>query len=155
MQNYRLFNGLPCGTNTRKIYEEFAEKFGWDKFQANQFGRQGAPLYARKATPEGYNVWCIGHSNWTEDKGGDWSNEISYGEEFIDEYWEDISHDYNDFISLRYRVTFAKKKGSGYHFLGVYEVCENPDTSKKVLHNDKSVWVKHYHRICENYPINT
>ena len=41
MQNYELFNGLPCGTNTQKIYEEFAEKFGWDKFQANQFGSKG------------------------------------------------------------------------------------------------------------------
>lgn len=161
MQNYRLFYGLPCGTNTHKIYEEFAEKFGWDKWQSNQFGKQGLPLYARNATPEGYNVWCIGHSNWTKEKrkdkkkDKDWDNVILNNAEQIDEYWQDIQREYGDFMDLKYRVVFAKKKDGYYYFLGVYELAEKPDLNKKEIHNGKSVWVRRYRRISENYPVNT
>lgn len=156
MQNYRLFNGLPCGTNTQKIYEEFAEKFGWDKFQANQFGKQGLPLYARSATPEGYNVWFIGHSNWTVSKGGNWTNEILRGGELINEYWDNIDRSFADFVDLnKHRVIFAKKKDGYYYFLGIYETAEKPDLNKKEIHNGKSVWVRRYRRISENYPLNT
>lgn len=155
MQNYRLFNGLPCGTNTRKIYEEFAGKFGWDMRQANQFGKQWLPLYARSATPEGYNVWCIGHSNWTASKGGNWTNEILRGGELINEYWDTVDRAFADFIDLKkYRVVFAKKKDGFYYFLGVYESAEKPDTTKTVEHNGKNVYVRRYRLISENYPLN-
>lgn len=156
MQKYELFNGLPCGTNTRKIYEEFAEKFGWDKQQSNQFGKQGLPLYARNATPEGYNVWFIGHNNWTVTKGGDWDNEILRGGELINEYWEKLDKSFSDFVDLKKcRVVFAKKKDGYYYFLGIYELAEKPDITKRVEHNGKDLWVRRYRRISENYPINT
>lgn len=152
MQNYRLFNGLPCGTNSKNIYEDYAEKFGWDKRQANQFGKRGLPLYARNATPEGYNMWFIGHSNLTATKGGDWDNEILYGGEKINEYWKKIDNK-ADFYDMTHRVVFAKKKDGYYYFLGIYEVSEKPDLTKQIEHNGKYVWVRRYRRICENYPI--
>ncbi len=151
MQNYSLFNGLPCGTNTRKIYEDCAEKFGWDKWLSNQFGKQGLPLYARKATPEGFNVWFIGHSNWTTTKGGSWTNKILKGGELINEYWDCIDNT-ADFYDMTYRVVFAKKKDGYYYFLGIYEVNEKPDITKTVEHNGKNAYVRRYRRVCENYP---
>ena len=151
MQNNELFNGLPCGTNSKKIYENFAEKFGWDKMQSNQFGKVGTPLYARKATKEGYNVWFIGHSNWTGDKGGDWYNEILFGGEQINECWQKIDNR-TDFIDMTHRVVFAKKKNGEYYFLGVYEVSEKPDATKQISYNGKYLWVRRYKRISEIYP---
>lgn len=154
MQKIKLFNGFPCGTNSRKIYEEFAEKFGWDKRQSNQFGKQGTPLYARRATPEGFNVWAISHSNLIneKDKGGYFKNEILNGGNLINEYWGSIYDLYDDFVDLTYRVAFAKKRDGFYYFLGVYEVSEQPDPEYKVEYNGQTVWVKRYRRISENYP---
>ena len=47
-----LFNGLPCGTNSRNIYEYCVQNFGFDKWQVDCFGKQGTPLCAKKLHPK-------------------------------------------------------------------------------------------------------
>ena len=151
MQKYELFKGLPCGTNSKKIYENYAEKFGWDKYQSNQFGKAGTPLFARKATPEGYNVWCIAYSTSNNKKGGDFHNEILPGGEQINEYWQKIDNK-TDFLDMAHRVVFAKRLDGYYYFLGVYELSEKPEIAKQILYKGKYVWVRRYKRISEIYP---
>lgn len=153
MQKNELFEGLPCGTNSKNIYEDCAQKFGWNMLLSNQFGKQGLPLYARKATPEGNNVWFIGHSNYTGDKGGDWNNEILYGGEQINEYWKKIDSK-ADFFDMTPRVVFAKKKDGYYYFLGVYEVCAKPDMTRRVEWNGDDLWVRRYKLLSKIYPLN-
>lgn len=151
--------GRYCGTESKKLYETWAKIFGWNESFINQFGERGVSLFASRATPERYSVWCVAHSNRTGDGVGKWENEISDDEEVIKEYW--IDH-----LSLRgsdnaVRVVFAKRLAgqdyttgieyrAGYYFLGVYK--PDPDTPK-ALRNGKTVWVRTYRRISKCYPI--
>lgn len=163
MQNNELFNGLPCGTNTRLIYEFGTKIYGWDRSQINQFGRVGVPLYARSATSESYSVWCIAYSNLNTKKlntkklntkkSGNWRNEILNNDDNINEYWEKLTYDYlHDFNDPTYRVTFAKETDGKYYFLGVYKLSDKPDATKQVLYKGKYLWVRRYKRISEIYP---
>lgn len=143
-----LLRDKECGTNSRKVYQEYAERYGWDEWQANQFGKEGLPLYAPKATPEKYSVWFIAHSNWTGDDAGQWENEISRDWNTIEEFWEShLSVRASDYFT---RVTFAKNSMGQYIFLGVYK----PDPeAKKIIRNGEIRWIKTYHCISQCYPI--
>lgn len=149
-----LLRGASCGTNSHTIYEEYSAIFGWDKTQASQFGRRGVPLYAREATPEGYSVWCISHSNRTATQGGDWTNYISADEETIEELWKEPSrkdclHDYTEMTT---RVVFAKGK-QNYEFLGVYQCERRSSVPEKPSWTDAYGYIKTYKRISKIYPI--
>ena len=143
-----LVRDKECGTNSRNIYEEYADRYGWNKSQANQFGEEGLPLYAPTCTPEKYSVWCIAHSNWTEDAKGQWENEISYDRNTIEEYWKDhLAVRASDYTI---RVVFAKQSTRQYIFLGVYK----PDSDiKKVIRDGEIRWVKTYRSISQCYPM--
>lgn len=91
------------------------------------------------ATKEGYSVWFLAHSNWTESKGGKWSNEIKDGTKHIIEYWDKIDDRFNN--DTRTRVVFAKRQ-SQYLFLGVYKFVEN----------DWKTRTKEYEQISSYYP---
>lgn len=110
-----LVRNTDHGTNAQKKYVECCEKFGWDISKKSKFAIM-QPLYAEKATPEGYNVWFLAHSNLTNTKGGTWLNTIEGN--FIFEEWlaprDDIWNDKN------MRIVFAKE-GSRYIFKGVYK----------------------------------
>lgn len=54
---------LSYGTNSRTIYLDFCDKYGWKKELSNNFGYQGALLYAENATQEGYSVWMLSNSD--------------------------------------------------------------------------------------------
>ena len=143
-----LVRGKECGTNSRTLYEEYADRYDWDKLQANQFGKEGLPLYAPKATPEKYSVWCIAHSNWTGDEAGRWENKISPDWDTIEEFWKDhLSVRASDYFN---RVAFAKNSMGQYIFLGVYK----PDPeAKKTIENGEIRWIKTYHCISQYYSI--
>ena len=114
------------------------KKYGFDNGFAWLFGRR-QELYAMSATKEGYSVWFLAHSNWTESKGGKWSNEIKDGTKHIIEYWDKIDDRFNN--DTRTRVVFAKRQ-SQYLFLGVY----------KFVKNDWKTRTKEYEQISSYYP---
>ncbi len=151
-----LFRGSYCGTNSGTIYEKYCDMFGWDETQASQFGSRGAPLFARKATPEGYNVWCISYSNWCGGYGGKWRNYISCNGEKIEELWETLpikEDEWHDFHDTTCRVVFAKKKEGHYEFLGVYKYEGTSAKPEKPAWSDVSGYIRTYKRISEYYPI--
>ena len=113
----KLDNGLPLGSNSQKIYDEFCLAFNWDETQRDNFGFRGKPLYARNAdTERKRDVWFISHSNLTDSiaESGEHLNMIE--ENFITEYY---TNSYKDIYPLNERIVFAKQNGS-YKFLGVY-----------------------------------
>ena len=152
-----LFRGKECGTNSKKIYENYAEAFGWDRFQSSQFGAQGQPLYAREATPEGYSVWCIAYSNLNAKRGGQWANNFSDDKEendTIKELWEYQTHDFlHDYSEMTTRVVFAKNQKGEYTFFGVYQCVSCSKERKAVEWSDTVGFVKTYRRISKCYPL--
>ena len=149
-----LYRGDLCGTDSKELYGKYAEIFGWDIWQSSQFGAQGQPLYARDATPEGYSVWCIAHSNLNGTKGGRWRNKISDDKFTIEELWEACTHDYlHDFSEMATRVVFVKDKGKQYKFLGVYKCVSRSERREMVEWADDYGYVKTYRLISKCYPL--
>lgn len=126
------------GTTAENIYNMCCKKYGFDNDYIWLFGRR-QELYAMDATKEGYSVWFLAHSNWTESKGGKWSNEIKYGAKHITEYWDNIDDRFNN--DKRTRLVFAKKQNQ-YLFLGIY----------KFVKNDWKTRTKEYEQISTSYP---
>lgn len=139
---------MEYGTNSRKIYVALCQKFNWDIVQQDNFGRQGARLYAENSTPEGYSVWFLGHNNWTNTKGSAWKNEISG--DLVIETWEIIEEGLTGDYNTK-RVIFAKKYNGQYVFLGVYEPIGEVKEDKD--RDGKTVWKKTYKKISDIYPI--
>ncbi len=139
--NYKntLFFGHYYGTNSKNIYLDCCEWFGWDKIQACNFGRQGALLYAKRATPEGYSPWFVTHHNLTGTKGGEWRNTIV--DDLILEEWD--NYDERMWDDKTTRVVFIKING-GYYFYGLYRV-------DKIELKENFKYTKTYKRIKENY----
>lgn len=137
--NYsRIVRGRVYGTNSRKIYENFCDTLKWDRDKANQFGRQGTPLYAENCdTDRKLAVWFISNPKYFNTDIMD-KNHINIiknnGEEIIEKVapFIGISHDTG-------RITFVKTK-YGYEFFGVYKLVKNGT-------------VRIYRRISEIYPI--
>lgn len=135
-----LTYGKPCGTNSKNIYLDCCESFGWDKTKQNSFGRQGAKLYSKGATPEGYSPWFISHHNLTQTKGGSWSNTIEG--DFIYEKWDNYETDlWNDKTE---RVVFIKLNAE-YYFWGVFGFLE-------IKRGEDNKYSKVYKRIKRSYP---
>lgn len=128
------------GTNSKTIYLNCCNGLGWDKSKAHNFGHQGARLYAKNATPEGYSVWFLSHHKMTNTKGGKWSNTIY--KDSVYEEWDNAENGIWDDKSTR--VLFVKFDGS-YHFYGIFAV----DT---VIMNGNFKYTKIYKRIGNTYP---
>ncbi len=154
-----LFCGKDCGTNSKEIYEKYAQMFDWDTFQRTQFGAQRQPLYARDATPEGYSVWCIAYSNLNGRKGGHWRNrftggyDVTEGYDLIEEFWEIRTHDHlHDFSEMTTRVVFAKNQKGHYQFFGVYECVSRTERQQWVDWANDFGYLKTYRRVSKGYP---
>lgn len=132
------------GGSAQPIYDECCSKFGWDNSRRYLFGRQQY-LYAENATPEEYSPWFLAHSNWTQTKGGEWSNKIL--RDTIEEVW--LKPDNAMYDDQTIRVTFAKTKSYGYVFIGVYRPI---NLEGKVLSDGSRVFIKTYQRISDVYP---
>ena len=134
-----LVFGRYYGTNSKNIYLNCCEWFGWDKSQTGNFGRQGALLYAKRATLEGYSPWFVTHHNLTGTKGGEWKNTIDG--DFIHEEWD--NYDPRMWDDKTTRVVFILLSGK-YYFYGVYRVY-------KIELKKNCKYTKTYRRIKENY----
>ena len=108
------------------------------------FGRQQY-LYAEGATPEGYSPWFLAHSNWTQTKGGEWSNKIL--RDTIEEVW--LKPNDGMYYDKTIRLMFAKTKSHGYVVIGLYRPI---NLEGKVLSDGNRVFIKTYQRISEVYP---
>ena len=145
------------GGKAQTIYDHCCESFGWDKSQRGSFGPQQI-LYAEGASPEGFSPWFLPHSNLSGTTGGNWFNIVT--ENTVEELWVECKSGlYTDYTT---RVTFIKKKGIGYVFLGLYHPTEVEEKileedivdAKGVIkkHRGEKIWIKHYELLCENYP---
>ena len=137
------------GSKAIEVYDDFCLKFKWDKTKRGCFAPQ-KPLYAFSATPEGYSVLFLAHSNWTGSSAKYQKNTIV--DDLIEEAWVepgyDLYHDQNT------RVVFAKRKlyqGFTYVFLGIYK----PIAIREELKNNKKIWVKVFKKISDVYPNNS
>ena len=128
----------PYSSSAEEVYNMCCTKYGFDRSFAWLFGKR-QELYAMDATKEGYSVWFLAHSNWTDTKGGKWSNEIKDGTNHIIEYWDKIDDRFNN--DKRTRLVFAKKQNQ-YLFLGIY----------KFVKNDWKTKTKEYEQISTSYP---
>ena len=133
------------GTRAQEIYDDCCKKFAWDYTKRGLFAPQ-KPLYAAGATREGYSPWFLAHSNWTESKGGNWTNTIT--QNTIEQKWDVPGDDfYNDTYTC---VAFAKSKHCNwnYVFIGVYKPVGH---RKEKSPNGTTLWIKIYERISDEY----
>ena len=136
------------GTNSKEAYELLAMRYSWYKDAAENFGQEGALLYAGNVTPEGYSVWFIGHSNLTGTESRKWKNIVSLDWNTIDMIWKVAPPDED--YDLAYRVVFVKENDGHYRFLGV---CKKTPAHFTKLSNGKAAWVENYTCVSDCYPI--
>jgi hypothetical protein len=135
------------GTNSREIYEKYAEKYNWDLSVAGNFGRQGATLFANQCADNGTrSVWAISHSNLTDTKVKHWKNEFNSDCSKIKATGNNLSKYFDIDAEGAERIIFAKKKVRGaYEFLGVYTLTDHC-TIEGITY-----WI--YTRISTEYPV--
>lgn len=127
--------------NSLTIYMECCEDFGWKMSESNNFGRHGAKLYAKSATPEGYSPWFLSHHELTQTSGGIWHNVIQ--DDIIYEKWDRVNFDFYDDETKR--VVFIRL-GADYYFHGVFCV-----DGREV--DEQYKCIKRYKRISKEYPV--
>ena len=135
-----------CGTDSKRIYLEMCNIFGWDMSKKGHFGMRTL-MYSENCTPENYSVWFIPHNNLCEpfSEAFNWFNIVS-GDK-IEEIWlgqinRSLHNDWSD------RVTFVKTKdGNGYRFYGIYRPQEIVE--KEIHHKTRTV--KIYKQISTRY----
>lgn len=133
-----------CGTKAQSIYDWGCEKFGWKRSKRDGYGLRKR-LCELNSTPEGYAVWFLTHSNWSNTEGKTWNNQI-IGDR-IEEKWENINSS-TFFHDTNKRVTFVKKDGV-YVFIGVYKCV-----SIKYVDEDygQKKAIKIYQKVSDVYP---
>ena len=135
-----LIGDTYAGNTTREVYEKDCALFKWDSSQSGRFAGQQRQ-YAKNATPEGFDVWMLSNSNWTQTRGGQWKNTIAGNYSWIEERWdEDPDQSSGEFENNR--VVFAKHPTRQYIFLGVYRPASY----------DSSTRTRKYERISDKYP---
>jgi hypothetical protein len=147
-----LKTGFSAGTKAIDNYDRCCTLFGFKRALRGNFSMMQM-LYAKNATPEGYSVWMVAHSNLNEsyhkakESGRKWYNKFVYPDTikkiwlYPDEYIEDNST----------RVCFAKEKNGKYVFQGIYKPI---DAGWEDLNTGKIEWIRTFKRISKVYPIN-
>lgn len=132
------------GTKALDIYVKCCDLLAFDKSKKHCFNLQQI-LFAENATPEGYAVWMLPHSNFTGDAKA-WANIIDDGGDTIYEVWRMDDNDSNSDD----RITFVKQGNGEYVFMGLYtfdrleRICE-------VIDGVPIKFVKIYKRISKKY----
>lgn len=119
---YNLRFGDDVDKVAMRAYERLCGEFQWEISQADQFD-QRRPLFAPFATPEGYHVLFLCHSNFTGTQSKWWKNTISKNYDIIIEEWFNRNEDRTNNLH-KIRVVFAKVPKidpEDYIFLGLYE----------------------------------
>ena len=137
-----LIAGKKYDTASNRIYEACIPAYNFSKEGLKEFGWNNR-MYAKAATKEGYSVWMLAHSNWTDTKHEKWRNTISDGYRLITEDWEADANGLEKEIPDEIRVVFAKDSSGVYIFLGVFQ-CKKIDLEGRK---------KEYTLIYDKYPI--
>ena len=137
-----LTAGKKYGTASNRIYEACIPAFGFAQEGLKEFGWNNH-MYAKAATKEGYSVWMLAHSNWTDTKNEKWRNTISEGFRLITEDWGENAAGLEKENLGEIRVVFAKDAAGAYIFLGVFQ-CMVIDQEKRL---------KKYELISDKYPM--
>ena len=146
----RLMAGLPLGGRAIDVYDACCKDFGWKMSKRGEFTNQKL-LYTENATPEGYSVWMIVHTNLCEkyDESITWYNVVK-GDK-IEEIWNGSRNELL-FLDGSRRVTFARERSDGkpiYKFLGIYELV---GAEIREVYGKKRT-VKIYQRVSRTYPV--
>ena len=145
---HRLVAGQLEGTRGIDIYDKYCRIFGWDsslRYNFDSKQRALALMYAKNATPEGYSVWMVVHTDLSEkyNKNSRWFNFICRDQ--IKEVWFINDHELLQDTSIR--VTFVRTK-EGYRFQGIYK----PIKIERELIKGKMELVRTFERISTCYP---
>ena len=138
----RLIRGKYYGTSAESIYVNCCDKLKWSYYEKGKFAKQ-KKLYSNVATPEGYSVWFLAHSNWTGTHTAGVINKIS--ESYMEQWWMDSTHPR---ATKRKRIIFAKSELK-YMFLGIYEFV---GYERKEEINGKIYYVERFDLLNEQYP---
>ena len=149
MEIKKMQIGFTAGSKAVDNYYACCTLFEFDPTLAGAF-KMMKMLYAQNATPEGYSVWMLAHSNLNEsfNKKKNWYNMFVHPNE-IKEIWfnpEDIKGSQHDYSK---RVCFAKNKNGNYVFQGVYEPQK---IEWEIILGEKQL-VRTFKRISATYPI--
>ena len=136
-----LIAGKKYGTASNRIYEACMKAYGFAEEGLKEFGWNNH-MYAKDVTQEGYSVWMLAHSNWTDTKNEKWRNTISEGFRLITEDWGENASGLEKELPEETRVTFAKDGAGAYVFLGVFQ-CTTIDQANRI---------KKYELISDRYP---
>lgn len=137
-----LTAGKKYGTASNRIYESCIPAYHFAPEGLKEFGWNNH-MYAKAATKEGYSVWMLAHSNWTDTKNEKWRNTISEGYRLITEDWGENAEGLETKDLNEIRVIFAKDGAGFYVFLGVFQ-CTAIDTVARI---------KKYELISDKYPM--
>lgn len=137
-----LTAGRKYGTASNRIYDACIKTYGFAEEGLKEFGWNNH-MYAKAATKEGYSVWMLAHSNWTDTKNEKWRNTISEGYHLITEDWGDNAEGLEMENLNEIRVVFAKDGAGVYVFLGVFK-CTAIDPVARI---------KKYELISDKYPM--
>ena len=140
--NENLIRGHSYGTAAKDIFEACCDTFSWNKYESKNFGWQ-TPNYSDIATKEGYSVWFLAHSNWTDSNIENVKNKIF--ETYMEQWWTDRDHPR---ATTRKRLIFAKKDNH-YEFLGLFKYVGN---EYKHEMNGKTYYIERFDIVSEEYP---
>lgn len=132
------------GGNSLDVYSACCKTFSWNNDLSYNFGKLWSSLFADNATPEGYAVWFLAHSNYSSNLiNQPWINKISDNQDTIFE----LCNEGNKLFDLASnRVVFAKTSNGKYVFLGIYKFI-----NKIQLKNGSKLHV--FKRISNIYPV--
>ena len=137
-----LIKGQVYGTAAKDIFEAGCDAFAWNQYESKCFGWQ-TPNYSEIATKEGYSVWFLAHSNWTDSATAGVKNKIS--STYMEQWWMESDH---PIATTRKRVIFAKKDNH-YIFLGVFKFIGK---ERIEIQDGKIYYIERFDLVSENYP---
>ena len=145
-----LTPGFTAGTKAIDNYDECCRLLGFRRSLRNRFDMMQM-LYAKNATPEGYSVWMVAHTNLREPFNRDrkWYNKFM-SPDLLKEIWFDPTDQEGSLKDTSIRVCFAKARNGSYVFQGVYKpekiAYEKVDDGQIEL-------VRTFKKISKTYPI--
>lgn len=131
------------GTNSKTVYVNMCNSFGWDKTQIGCFSR-GRSLCAVRADKERKrDIWFIYNPNFDVNFTNVRDNDNKPIDTILDngEAIKEIIPFHYETDHTPERVVFAKNQNGKYTFLGIYK-CNDEDTHTRI-----------WHRYATEYPI--
>lgn len=118
--DFCLIQNKTYGTNGHEIYLMCCKVFGFRTDKHGHFVKQQS-MYADDATPEGYSVWFLPHSNLTGTKSEGKNNVIAG--DLVKFSWDNKKHNETKVNKGERRLLFVKDRGV-YYFAGLIECVE-------------------------------